>query len=400
MFFGRHGLWVEVARNSLDVLPLDPATVLSMKVALVSPYDFLYPGGVNSHVAGLAAALRERGLIVYVIAQFPAGRPAPPHTLSLGGRLTRLPSGGVQARISLSPALVWRTRQLLVEHRFDLVHLHNPLTPLGSVGFLYHRRAAPQTTFVATFHEYRHNANPAIEAGKPLFRRWLNRLDARIAVSEAAAEFNQRHFPGRYTVIPNGVDVARFTPPAPSAPVDRPPTILFVGRLETRKGIACLLDAFQRVRSALPAARLRLVGPGVLPPGPQPAGVEVLGQVSDAALPACYHSADVFCAPSIGYESFGIVLLEAMAAGVPIVASDLPGYRQTLQHGRQGVLVPPGDPAALAEALTALLQQPARRRALGAAGPARARQFDWGRVAEAVLQLYARAQQARAARPC
>ncbi len=376
-----------------------------MKVALISPYDYQYPGGVNTHVAHLSAALRARGLAAYTVALLPAGQPLPPYTIALGSRLTYLHSGGVRARINLSPGLVWRTRQLLVEHQFDIVHLHNPLVPLGSVGFLYHRRAVPRTTFIGTFHEYRDTPNPAIEAGKPFFRRWIDGLDARIAVSEAAAEFNQRHFPGRYTIIPNGVEVARFAPaPAPPPRAERPPTILFVGRLEARKGIAGLLDAFGQVRLTFPTARLQVVGPGQLPPRlrahPALAGVDLIGQVSDAALPAFYHAADVFCAPSVGFESFGIVLLEAMAAGVPIVASDLPGYRQTLQHEKQGLLVEPGNPAALAAALCALLQRPAWRHALGAAGQARARLFDWSLVAEAVVQLYMQALTHPAAKRC
>lgn len=366
-----------------------------MKIALISPYNYFHPGGVNTHIANLAMVLRASGQETYVLTTLPPGRPTPPDTIALDGHLTQFPSGGVQAHINLSLNLIWRARQLLLGHNFDIVHLHNPLTPLVSVSFLYHRRAVPQTTFIATFHEYRDTPNPAIEVGKPLFRHWINTLDARIAVSEAALEFNQLHFPGTYAIIPNGVDLARF---APARQIEmaskRPPTILFVGRLDERKGLLYLLDAFVRLRPEFPTARLQVVGPGHLSRREvrqQPlTNVEFIGQVSDAELPAFYHGADIFCAPSVGFESFGIVLLEAMAAGLPVVASNLPGYRQTIQDGKQGWLVEPRNPGALAAALAQLLRHPERRREMGEAGQAHARLFDWHLVAEAVLELYIR----------
>lgn len=371
-----------------------------MKIALVSPYDYFYPGGVNTHISHLLRGLRRRGHDAYVLATIPPGCPIPPYTLPLAGRLLTLSSGGALARINLDPRVIGHIRQLLRQEHFDVVHLHNPLSPLISAGFLYHRPAAPTTTFVGTFHEYRSTPNPVIEVGKPIFRCWIKRLDGRIAVSEAALSFNQALFPGEFTVIPNGVEFARFAVQrgvSDYRPARHRPTILFVGRLEKRKGLSHLLLAFEKVKRGLPQARLRIVGP-FTPHAAQPllkfvqdrrlADVECIGQVSDDALPAFYQTADIFCAPSIDFESFGIVLLEAMAAGTPVVASDIPGYRGVMQSGQQGLLVEPGNPTVLAAALISLLLNPQRRREMGQAGQARAALFDWEMITDQIANFY------------
>jgi phosphatidylinositol alpha-mannosyltransferase len=254
---------------------------------------------------------------------------------------------------------------------------------------------------VATFHEYRSDKNPLFTLGEPFIHRWLAHLDGRIAVSEAAREFNNEFFPGEYVIIPNGIDVARFNDEniRPFTRYrDGRPTVLFVGRLEYRKGFKYLLRAWPWVREIVPDARLLVVGafsqrhkrPYVLYARKHGIrGVHFVGPASDDELVRYYHSADVFCAPSIGFESFGIVLLESMASGVPVVASDITGYRSVLDKGVQGLLVQPRVPQLLAKAIIDLLQDPALRARMGRAGQNKALAYDWPRVAQQVLDFYA-----------
>jgi phosphatidylinositol alpha-mannosyltransferase len=221
-----------------------------------------------------------------------------------------------------------------------------------------------------------------------------------IAVSDAARDMVAQYLPGDYRIIPNGVDATRFgkpdLEPLPGFDDDRP-TVLFVGRLEKRKGFKFLMRAFIQVQRDLPDARLVVVGGHAA--HKEAAFMEFaaehglkdvhfVGRVSDAELPRYYQAADVFCAPSIGFESFGIVLLEAMAAGVPVVASDILGYRTVLTHGSEGLLVPPEDSAALAAALVGLLTAPETRERMGAAGRLTAKRYDWPVVAGQVAGYY------------
>ncbi len=368
-----------------------------MKIALVTPYDLAHPGGVNNHVTHLAAQFRRLGHAVTIVAPVARGRPVPTGAWPVSRSITSVKSGGSDARVSLSLRVLGRVRALLTEAQFDVVHLHNPLTPMVCASFLRHRDVAPRTAFVATFHEYRADKNPLFTLGEPLIHRWLAGLDGRIAVSEAARDFNNTYFPGRYVVIPNGIEVARFDVPPFDRYRDGRPTVLFVGRLEHRKGFKYLLRAWPWVRAVVPDARMLVVGAfdkrhkrpyvryarqhGIR-------GVRFIGPVSERDLPRYYRSADVFCAPSAGFESFGIVLLESMAAGVPVVASDIVGYRTVLDDGVQGLLVTPRQPQLLAQALIRLLRDPAQRARMGQAGRLKAEAFDWSRVARQVLDLY------------
>jgi len=373
-----------------------------MKIALVSPYDFQYPGGVNNHIHYLSIALRRRKVDVYLIAPNLKTGSNLYNRLPLRGRLTTISSGGSKARVNLDPRVIWQIRKLLKRHRFDVVHLHNPLSLLISIGFLLNRAVAPGSTFVATFHEYRSTPNPSIEMGKPFLQRLVNRLDGRIVVSEAALAFNMTCFPGDYAIIPNGIDIQRFTPlnnHAGQEPLPEAPIILFVGRLELRKGFPYLLQAFARVRQHFRKARLLVVGPFHVNTAMvrnrfsaqyDLQGVDFLGQVPDTALPQLYRNADIFCAPSVDYESFGIVLLEAMASGTPVVASDIPGYRTVVQHGKQGLLVAPKSPRAIAKGIVQLLQDNVRRHQMRRAAKARAAAFDWEVITDDILSFYHR----------
>jgi phosphatidylinositol alpha-mannosyltransferase len=371
-----------------------------VKIALVSPYDFVYPGGVNNHVAHLAEQLRRMGHDVSVIAPVAKDQPVPEGVVAISRSITTLPSGGSRSRVSLSVRAPRRIKHLLERGRYDVVHLHNPLTPVVCASFLQHRDVARGTAMVATLHEYRADKNPLFSISDPLIQRWIERLDGRIAVSRMARDFNQTYFPGEYVVIPNGIDVGRYRAPDVRA-IDRyrdgRPVVLFLGRLEYRKGFKYLLRAWPWVRAVVQDVRLLVVGAyskrqkrtyvhyarrhGIL-------GVRFVGRVSEEEKPRYYRTADVFCAPNTGFESFGIILLEGMAAGVPVVASDIPGFRTVLDDGIQGVLVEPRQPQAIAKAIIDLLTTPERRSQMGQAGQAKAAEYDWSRVARRVLAFY------------
>jgi phosphatidylinositol alpha-mannosyltransferase len=252
---------------------------------------------------------------------------------------------------------------------------------------------------VGTFHAYRESPSFPYSYARPIFCRVVNDLDERIAVSPAARDYISAYFPGPYRVIPNGVDVALFgdetLPPLPQFSVGF--NILFVGRLEPRKGFRYLIRAYARVKAALPQSRLLVVGPYTVAdrlPFERElrrlglSDLHFIGYVSDKELARYYQCSQILCAPSTGFESFGMVLLEAMAAGTPIIASNIDGYRSVVKHQCEGLLVPPKDVAALADALIYLLQQPELRREMGQRGQATAARYTWDQVANRVLDCY------------
>jgi phosphatidyl-myo-inositol alpha-mannosyltransferase len=341
-----------------------------VRVALVCPYSWSVPGGVQSHVTGLAAALRGSGHDVEILA--PADGPTD-DVLPLG-RSIPIPSNGSVQRVALSPAAVARTARAVRCRGYDVVHVHEPMLPAVGLSAL---TAAP-VPVVATFHMFRRELLwYAVFA--PVVRAAARRVDARIAVSASAASYASRALPGPIDVIPNGIDYDRF---AALAGDRRGSRILFVGRPEPRKGLDVLLDAFRLAEDA----ELVLVGPD----RPTGSRVRALGRVDDDELRRQLADADVLCAPSLGGESFGVVLAEGMAAGLPVVASRIPGYVDVLPE-TCGRLVAPGDPDALAAALAELLADADLRARLGEAGRREAARFAWPRVAEQVLAVYERA---------
>ncbi|MBI4337668.1 MAG: glycosyltransferase family 4 protein [Chloroflexi bacterium] len=364
-----------------------------MKIALVSPYDFTYPGGVTSHIVPLAQQFQRAGHHVSILA--PSSRPV---ALSAGMSFVRLgqpvlvPTGGSVARISLSVWLLPKVKQLLEETRFDVVHLHEPFTPFVPICVLHYSNALN----VATFHAY-HGRSKLYPFTKQVLHRWASRLHGRIAVSQPAAEFVGRYFPGDYRVIPNGIDVDRFSDRALPLPqfMDGRLNLLFVGRMEKRKGLRYLLGAYSRLKWDFPNLRLIVVGPGT----PDKESYRILGSrglqdvvflggVPNEELPRYYRSAHIFCAPATGKESFGIVLLEAMASGCPIVASNIEGYSAVVDDGVQGLLVPPKSEEALAAALRLLIESAPLRYRFGLAGQQKAQLYRWERVALRVLDYY------------
>jgi phosphatidylinositol alpha-mannosyltransferase len=291
-------------------------------------------------------------------------------------------------------------KTILRREQFDVVHLHEPLIPVLPYLVLLNSRSVN----VATFHAFR-ASSPWYTAFKPYMSFMMSRLDERIAVSEPARAFVSQYFQGPYSIVPNGIDVARFVDadPYPWAS-DGVPRILFVGRFnEPRKGFKHLLRAMPFIHQQFPRARLVVVGGGK----PEQfeglierygiRNVDFVGRASATELGRYYASCDIFCAPSTSGESFGIVLLEAMAARRPVVAGDIPGYRSVMTNEGEGLLVPPRDPYALALAIVRLLADGPLRQRLAANGLATAKRYDWPEIATRVLSIYDRALRASAA---
>jgi phosphatidylinositol alpha-mannosyltransferase len=383
-------------------VPPARASAAPLRVALVSPYDYPFPGGVTEHLAFLAAGLERRGHSVSILAPSSADREqlGGKHVYRLGS-IVRVPYHGSLARITLSLGLRHKVRDILEREHFDIVHIHEPLLPMLPLVVL----AQSPTTTVGTFHAYWDHCR-FYAVSQLMLRPLFERLDARIAVSTAARDYVGRYFPADYTIIPNGVDTSTFRPVLPPLPaaVGTGPSILFVGRLEERKGFGFLLRAFVDVLRREPRARLLVVGaysPAearrhvALAKRLGASNVSFLGPLARADLARCYASADVFCAPSTGGESFGIVLLEAMGCGRPVVCSDIAGYREVVRRGQEGLLVPPADPPALATALLRLLADGALRAEMGAAGVQRAAEFDWAVVTQRIEECYVAAHAAR-----
>lgn len=351
-----------------------------MRVALVCPYAWDRPGGVQSHVRGLAAALRDRGHEVLVLAPRVSRRDAPDATLV--GRAVPVPANGSVAPIAFGPLAAVNLRRALREFAPDVVHAHEPLVP--SLSLLATAGAGPA---VGTFHASA-QSSLGYRAARPFLSRVAARLAARTAVSDAARRLAARYFPGDYTLTPNGVDTERF---AGAAPLDLGGgrKILFLSRIERRKGLDVLLQAM-----ALLPVPATLIVAGT---GPEASrcrrlaadlGVKArfIGRVSEDDKPRLYRSVDVYCAPGRGGESFGIVLIEAMAAGTPVVCSDLVGFRDAA--GDAARTAAPGDPGGLAGALDEVLADEATARSLRDRGTSRARSFDWSRLVGNVERVY------------
>ncbi len=377
-----------------------------LSIGLVSPYDYSNQGGVTEHINYLSKELKARGHSVKILAPFSSEQTEMPEDVYALGAVTHIPANGSIARISLSPDLGRTIKAILRTEQFDVVHLHEPLMP--AVPPLVLRYSTSPN--VGTFHAFG-DSSTAYAMGRPILRRFFERIDGRIAVSPAALEYVSQYFGADYEIIPNGVDVARFSAELP--PIewmrDGRPTILFVGRFEEhRKGLRWLLQALHIIEPYFPDLRLVVAGSGdpnevaewlplrdysragrvIYRSAGSALEVEFTGFVPAEDLPRYYQSCDVYCAPSTGGESFGVVLLEAMAAGVPILASRITGYATVLTHGREGFMAEPKNPAAIAAGLIRLLSDPTLRQHMAQAGARTARQYDWPIVAGRVLAFY------------
>lgn len=354
------------------------------------------PGGVQAHVADLARVLIRSGHQVSVLAPGdeggtgPDGSPLPEYVVP-AGRSVGIPYNGSVARLSFGPKSYTRVRRWIRHGGFDVLHLHEPVAPSLSLLALM----VAEGPIVATFH----TANPRsrmLAAFQPVLQPFLEKITGRIAVSELARQVQVEHLGGDAVIIPNGVDVDFFADAGPLPGYPRSGgTVGFVGRFdEPRKGMPVLLQALRRLLPAHPEVQLLVAGPGDADDLRRDAGAELaghirhLGLVSDADKAALLRSVDVYCAPNIGGESFGIILTEAMSAGAPVVASDLDAFAKVLGGGSAGVLTRVGDPASLADGLATVLDDPALAAELAGRGRIAVKPYDWNTVVRTVLKVY------------
>jgi phosphatidylinositol alpha-mannosyltransferase len=367
-----------------------------MKIALVSPYDFAYPGGVVNHISCLEKQFTNMGHEVKIIA------PASKAVHTLGERFVRigtprpLPVSGSVARITMSVRLESQIKEVFEREKFDICHLHEPLMPTLCTTVL----RLKYTPMVGTFHAS--GGKPWYTMFSPILKwyldRWFRKLDGRIAVSKIARDYINIYFPADYTVIPNGIDTHHFNNNVPTIEAfdDGKFNILFVGRLEKRKGFDYLWKAYKLVKQENQNSRLIVVGPGVRLRNKYEKRISrnglrdvvFAGYAAYSELPKYYKTADVVCFPATGWESFGIVLLEAMSVGKPIIASAIDGYLSVLKDGDEGLAVPPRNTERLAEAILKLMNDERLREQMGATGKPKAQQYDWSNVAQRLLDFY------------
>jgi len=369
-----------------------------MKIGMVSPYDWSYPGGVRDHIRHLSTELMKLGHEVRIMAPASRIQENVHENLYIMGRTTPIPINGSIARIAWDSTLTPLLQTILLREQFDILHIHEPLVPGLPLTALRLFRGVT----VGTFHAFARSSMTstsylAYASACPFLRPYFKRLNGYIAVSTAARQFVSHYFPANYRVIPNGVDLERFHPCVPPLARlrDNKLNILFVGRFERRKGIKYLLRAIPLVRDQHPNTRFIFVGEGhrrgdmerfVAQQGWS--DIIFTGYVSDKELPRYYASADLFCSPATGGESMGIVLLEAMASGVPVVASDIVGYATVVTSGVNGLLTPPRDSLELAVAINHLLAHPELRQQFVRAGLLTAREYAWSRIVSRVLDYY------------
>ena len=370
-----------------------------MKICMVSDNFYPYVGGIAEHVHFLAAELRKRGHVVKVLTANVGGRmmecmestPEEVHVKRIGHGLV-VRTNKSFARVTVGWRPVAQIRKYFNEERFDVVHVHGSLAPTLPIAAIQ----ASRTLNVVTFHAG-HDQSLGYALFRSELRPYFNAVQGLIAVSETARISCAKYFPGPYHIIPNGIDLTFFRPDAGRVPGmdDGRPRILFVGRFEPRKGLKHLLSAMPEIVKHVPNVELVVVGTGLLgysyksylPPEVQQ-HVRWAGLVKNEERPKYYASCDVYCSPATGQESFGIVLLEAMATGKPVVASDIDGYRSVMTDGREGLMVPPCDPPALARAIVSILLDREAARRFAANGLERAQQYSWPALAERVEAYY------------
>jgi len=358
------------------------------RVGIVCPYAWDVPGGVRSHVADLALTLMARGFDVSVLAPVEDPDTLPDYVFD-GGRPTAVSYNGSVARMSFGVRATRRVRQWIREGNFDVVHIHEPVAPSSSLLTCW----AARGPLVATWHSS-HERSRMLSAGYYVAQTAMEKIRGRIAVSEAARETLVRHIGGDAVLIPNGVRVADFRDQE-SVSLEGTQKILFLGRIdEPRKGLEVLLKALPQVFTELDRCEVVIAGPGdpeeysdFLDPRWKDR-VNFVGAISDEEKRRILCQVDLYVAPNIGGESFGIVLAEAMAAGTAVVASDLPAFDRVLQSGKSGKLFPVGDSEALSAAMIELLTNPDQRRALVESGNIRVMDFDWDHVVEDVIAVY------------
>ncbi len=362
-----------------------------MRVGLVCPYAWDTPGGVAAHIEDLRLALIRLGHEALVLAPAEDDQALPDYVTS-GGKPVSISSNGSVAKINFGPGPAARARAWIKESELDILHVHEPVGPTLSLLSIW----VADGPIVATWHASLRSSRRELNATRALVHSATEKIRARIAVSEYARRSLVEYTGGDAVLIPNGVDASLYAgdEPLPGRARGRD-TLMFLGRIdEPRKGLPILLDALPRVLAAVPGVTLLVAGPGdinsvraSLAPGIADR-VEFLGLVSQEDKARALRSADIYVAPNTGGESFGIILLEAMAAGTPVLASDIEAFQRVLHEGRAGVTFPNGDSAGLADRAIELLSDPQRRAELGAQGRRRAAEFDWARIAKQVVAVY------------
>ncbi len=361
-----------------------------MRVGIVCPYAWDVPGGVSAHVNDLAIALQRLGHHVSVLAPASEGATLPPFVTSSGTPRAVRYNGSV-ARLSFGPVTARKVSQWIAQGDFDVLHVHEPLAPSLSVLACW----AARGPIVATWHASYDKSRMLLSLAK-LAQTAMEKISARIAVSEAARTTLVEHVGGDAVIIPNGVDVSSFVgaQPQPGWPGDGH-SLVFLGRVdEPRKGLSVLLEAMPTILESFPHLRLLIAGPGDSEAALEGVSDDVaaattfLGLIDAADKASVLASGSIYIAPNTGGESFGIVLLEAMASGVPVIASDLEAFQRVLNFGQAGRTFANEDPAALATEVISLLRDPGARRTFVAAGIARATEFDWATVATRIVDVY------------
>lgn len=356
-----------------------------MRIGIVCPYSLEVPGGVQLHVRDLAEALIAMGHEVSVLAPADEDQDLPGYVVS-AGRALAVPYNGSVARLSFGPLSGARVRRWLHQGKFDVLHVHEPTAPNLSLLAVM----SADCPVVATFHTAMTRSH-ILSAGRKVAQLVLERITARIAVSALARRVQVEHLDGGAVEIPNGVAVAKF---ANASPLDLPGEwVGFLGRFtEPRKGFDVLVRALETVMPRRPQLRLLLAGPSELDEVALPevvaSRVEFLGQVSELDKARMLRTVDLYVAPNTGGESFGMILTEAMAAGAPVIASDLDAFRRVLDGGKAGVLFPVGDSDTLAATILDLLGDKPRRDELAQAARRAVAAYDWPVVAQQVLEVY------------
>ncbi|OLP02558.1 alpha-(1-2)-phosphatidylinositol mannosyltransferase [Mycolicibacterium porcinum] len=360
-----------------------------MRIGMVCPYSFDVPGGVQSHVLQLAEVMRAGGHYVSVLAPSSPHVKLPDYVVS-GGKAVPIPYNGSVARLRFGPATHRKVKKWIAEGEFDVLHLHEPNAPSLSMLALQ----AAEGPIVATFHTST-TKSLTLSVFQGILRPYHEKIVGRIAVSDLARRWQMEALGSDAVEIPNGVDVPSFANAPRLEGYPRPGrSVLFLGRFdEPRKGMPVLLGALPKLARRFPDIEILIVGRGDEDALREEAGelaghLRFLGQVDDNGKAAAMRSADVYCAPNLGGESFGIVLVEAMAAGTAVVASELDAFNRVLDQGQAGRLVPVGDADALADALIEVLEDDAMRARYIDRATDRVARYDWSVVAGQIMRVY------------
>lgn len=371
-----------------------------MKIAYVSPYDWSVPSGVNNHIFKLANIMRDLGHEVDIIA--PASHESAGKTVNILGKPVSLPASGSQTRIVINPKHITSIKDILSSSQFDLIHYHEPFMPLLSLMTLhYSKKIIPHVVNVGTFHATREKGSLMYSLSSRFLGKYMKSLDGKIAVSSSAKDYVAKYFPDSYEIIPNGIDIDRwgdpYILPIDSLKSDDLINLLYVGRAEKRKGLGVLLQAFSVVNHVRPSARLIVVGPDssrrrkyqkkIMNTELQENIVWVTNPTNEE-LPRYYKSADLFVSPATGNESQGYVLMEAMSAHLPVIASDIAGYSYVVRNEKEGILVPAENVTALSAAMIRLIDDPILRSRLGKNGRIRVTEFDWSHISTRIADYY------------